>query len=121
MSWLNIFKKVLDIASNPVTVGVVKAINPLAGLLLSTAVQGISTVQVALPGAGNDALKKQIVMNLMASQGAALGIAMDEAQTSVLVEGFLKAIKDSANTAPTRPIPVPTAVQTAPALVKSVT
>ncbi len=105
--WLNIFKKIEQIAANPITIGIVGAVNPLAGALLTTAVQAIVNVQQVLPdnSNGNDALKKKLVTDLMNTQGSAMGLQMDAGQTSVLVEGLLKAIKDAANTpvAPVKP------------------
>lgn len=129
MNILNLFKKVLGIAESPVIQNAVTSFNPIAGLVLQAAVQGILSAQQVLPASTpqTNAAKKNMVLNLLVTQAGALGEVLDEAQTSVLVEGILQAMKNAANTAPSKPLvivpaltealaPVASLIQAAPAV-----
>lgn len=116
MSWLSAFKKVggtlLDVtthtggalgelAKNPIAktiaIGAVKSINPVAGVLLSTLIQGINNVQEVMPEPESNELKKRIVMARVKKQAEQLGETIDDEQLDILTEGVLKALQAAAN------------------------
>lgn len=109
MSWLNAFKKVgvavggaaVGLAKSPtgqnIAIGAVKSINPIAGILLSTLIQGINNVQEVLPDPESNDLKKKIVRDRVLAQAAQHGETIDDETLDILIEGILKTIQQAAN------------------------
>ena len=87
-----VLNKIVSFLGSSEVTGVISLFNPAAAGILTAIVRAILLAEATFPHGDNTA-QKNLVMAEAAKQAFALGVKLDTAETSALVDRLVKAIK----------------------------